>query len=244
MVTLMTITIPKSDGQTPRDAPLSFEVASIKPLGGPFPSGSGPWIVTHGRFKAEAGYVRGVVGWAYDVLPAVVKGGPGWIDTDPYIFDARAENSDASADQVRGMLQTLLTERFKLVVHRATQQGQVYSLVVGKNGSKMQKVKDGRKPFVTWTGPGQVTFAGNRMQALISVLSSALRSPVLDETGLEGLYAFSLEFTDPRDPRPRQADSRPDIFTALQEQLGLKLEAKKGPVEILVIDHIERPSEN
>lgn len=176
--------------------------------------------------------------------PLWLKAGPTGLTRTPYIFDARAENSDASADQVRGMLQTLLTERFKLVVHQATQQGQLYSLVVGKNGSKMQEVKDGRKPFVTWTGPGQVTFSGNRMQALISVLSSALRSLVLDDTGLKGLYNFSLEFTDPRDPRPRQADSRPDIFTALQEQLGLKLEAKKGPVDVLVIDHIERPSEN
>jgi uncharacterized protein (TIGR03435 family) len=82
------------------------------------------------------------------------------------------------------------------------------------------------------------------MLGLINVLSSLLGSPVLDETGLKASYSFSLEFTDPRDPRPRDANSRPDLFTAVQEQLGLKLEAKKGPVEVLLIDHIERPSEN
>ena len=82
------------------------------------------------------------------------------------------------------------------------------------------------------------------MLGLINVLSSLLGSPVLDDTGLKGSYNFSLEFTDPRDPRPREANSRPDIFAAVQEQLGLNLEAKKGPVEVLIIDHFERPSEN
>jgi uncharacterized protein (TIGR03435 family) len=79
---------------------------------------------------------------------------------------------------------------------------------------------------------------------LINILSGALGAPVIDETGLKGSHNFSLDFTDPHDPRPRQADSPPDIFTAVQDQLGLRLQAAKKPVEILAIDHIERPSEN
>jgi uncharacterized protein (TIGR03435 family) len=79
---------------------------------------------------------------------------------------------------------------------------------------------------------------------LINILSNMLGSPILDETGLVGSHTFSLEFTDPRDLRPRQADSRPDLLDAIQEQLGLQLQATKGSVEVLVIDHIERPSTN
>jgi uncharacterized protein (TIGR03435 family) len=100
-----------------------------------------------------------------------------------------------------------------------------------------------RRAYINWTGPGQLTLTGP-IEGLINVLSSSLGSPVLDCTGLKGSYNFSLAFTDPRDPRPRDADSRPDLFAAVQEQLGLKLEAKKSPVEVLIIDHIERPQEN
>jgi uncharacterized protein (TIGR03435 family) len=238
------------NGQSPQvtttpAARLAFEVASIKQIPPPIPSGGGPWIVTNGRFRAETGFVRGVIGFAYNVLAAQVKGGPDWIDREPYYFDARAENAKAGPDQIRAMLQTLLTDRFKLVVHRDTQQEQVYTLVVGKNGSKLQDAKDGRKNYINWTGPGQVTFTENTtLLGLINILSSLLGSPVLDETGLRGSYNFSLEFTDPRDPRPKQADSPPDLFAAIQEQLGLRLQATKGPVEVVIIDQMERPSAN
>ena len=155
------------------------------------------------------------------------------------------------------MMQTLLAERFKLAVHRETQQGQVYTLVIGKNGSKLQDAKEGHKSFINWAGPGHVTFTEANLLALVNILSGLLGNPVRDETGLKGLYNFSLNFEDPRLLRARDGghpppsgsnppplDPLPDIFTAVQEQLGLKLEAKKGPVEILVIDHMERPSEN
>ena len=232
-------------GVTPSVTPLAFEVASVKPIALPIPSGGGPWIVTHGRFKAETGYVRGMIGWAYHVLAAQVKGGPDWIDREPYYVDARAGDPDAGPDQIRLMLQTLLTDRFKLIAHRDTQQGQIYTLTVGKNGPKLQDAKEGRKNYINWTGPGQVTFTENTtLLGLINILSSLLGSPVLDDTGLKGSYNFSLEFADPRDPRPRPTDSTPDLFAAIQEQLGLRLQATKGAVEVLVIDHMERPSAN
>jgi uncharacterized protein (TIGR03435 family) len=232
-------------GVTPSVSPLAFEVASVKPIALPIPSGGGPWIVTHGRFRAETGYVRGMIGWAHNVLAAQVKGGPDWIDRERYYVDARAGDPDAGPDQIRLMLQTLLTDRFKLIAHRDTQQGQIYTLTVGKNGPKLQDAKEGRKNYINWAGPGQVTFTENTtLLGLINILSDLLGSPVLDETGLKGSYNFSLEFTDPRDPRPRQTDSTPDLFAAIQEQLGLRLQATKGAVEVLVIDHIERPSAN
>src|SRR5919197_2465313 len=115
-----------------QEAPLAFDVASIKPIAPPIPTGGGPWIVTHGRFRAETGYVRGMVSFAYNLMPVQVKGGPEWLDREPYFVDARAEDPEAGPDQIRLMMQTLLKERFKLAVHRETQQGNVYKLVLGK----------------------------------------------------------------------------------------------------------------
>jgi uncharacterized protein (TIGR03435 family) len=180
-----------------------------------------------------------------------VKGGPDWLDREPYYVDARAGDPDAGSDQIRLMLQTLLIDRFKLITHRDAQQGQIYTLTLGKNGPKLQDAREGRRNYINRTGLGQVTFTENTtLLGLINILSSLLGAPVLDETGLKGSYNFSLEFTDPRDPRtssridPRQTDSAPDLFAAIEEQLGLRLQTTKGPVDVLVIDRMERPSAN
>ncbi|HEY6329525.1 MAG TPA: TIGR03435 family protein, partial [Blastocatellia bacterium] len=231
-------------GATAPAAPLAFEVASIKPVPPSIPTSGSPWIATHGRFKAETAYIRFMIAWAYNVLAPQVQGGPDWIDQERYYVDARAENPEAGPEQIGKMLQTLLTDRFKLVIHRETRQGVVYTLVVGKNGPKLQDAKDGQKNSVNWTGPGAVTFTENQtLTGLIIILSSVLNAPVLDKTNLRGSYNFSLEFIDPRlpqladdDPRPNPFKGRPDLFTALQEQLGLQLQGAKGPVEVLVID--------
>jgi uncharacterized protein (TIGR03435 family) len=225
-------------------APLAFDVASIRLIPPPHPTGNGSWIATNGRFRAERGFLRGVIAWAYEVLPGQVEGGPDWVVREPYDFDARAGNAAAGPDQIRVMLRTLLADRFKLVVHHETEQAQVYTLTVAKSGSKLQVAHGGQPSYGNWTGPGQVTVSESPILGLINILSNLLDSPVLDQTGLTGLYNFNLEFTRPQDTRTRQADSPPDLFTALQEQLGLELHATKGPVEIFVIDHIERPSPN
>jgi uncharacterized protein (TIGR03435 family) len=244
------ITTQQIDGKysqgTTTTAPLAFEVASIRPVPLPLtiPIGAGPWTVSNGQFRTEIAFVRGVIAWAYEVMPPQVKGGPDWIDREPYDFDARARSAAAGPNQIRMMGQTLLTERFKLAVHRQTEEAPVYRLVVSKSGSKLQKA-DGQRNYINWTGRGQVTFSENTtLLGLRNILSSLLGVPVLDDTGLNGTYNFSLEFTRPQDTRPRQADSPPDLFTALQKQLGLELRATRGPVEVVVIDHIERPSPN
>jgi hypothetical protein len=111
----------------------------------------------------------------------------------------------------------------------------VYTLVVAKNGSKLQDAEDRRRDAISWggtyyypTGPGQVTFSEKTtLRSWTHNLEGVLGAPVVDETGLNGTYTFSLEFTDPRDSRPRQADSPPDLFTAVREQLGLELRATK-----------------
>lgn len=187
-----------------------------------------------------------MIALAYGVLPALVKGGPDWVDREPYNIEARAESPDAGPKQIALMLQSLLTDRFRLALHRETRQEQVYTLVVGKSGPKLQDAGDGRKNFINWTGTGEVTVTENTapLLGLINVLGGMLSAPVLDKTNLKGSYNFSLKFLDPRIPHAAGDDSRPDLFTAVQEQLGLKLEAAKGPVEVLVIDRMERPSAN
>ncbi len=233
----------RMDGQTAAPA---FDVASVRQVLPPYPSGGGPWTVTHGRFKATNGWVRGVIAWAYGVLTPQVRGGPSWIDSDLYDFDARSDQQDAGPQQVQTMLQALLADRFKLVAHKETQEIQAYTLTIGKGGSKMEEAKEGTRNYINWTGSGQVEFVQANMLGLINVLSAVLSSPVIDNTGQKGLYNFKLEFTDPRVPQAPGAagDSRPSLFTAVQDQLGLKLESKKGPAEVLVIDRMERPSEN
>ena len=225
--------------------PPAFDVAAIKPVPRPFPTGGGAWTVTHGRFRAETCYVRGLIAWAYGVPGSQVRGGPDWLDPEPYYIDARAADPEAGPDQIREMSKTLLAERFKLVVHRETQQGQVYTMTVAKGGSKLQDAKDGHRNWINWTGPGRVTFEENQgLAGLVNIASALLGAPVIDETGLKSSYNFNLEFTDPRDPRPRQPDAPPDLIPAMQEQLGLRLQATKAPVEVLIIDHMERPTEN
>jgi len=223
---------------------LAFEVALIRPIPPPIPTGGSPWTVSEGRFRTERGFLRGVIELAYGMRAGQVKGGPDWIDRAPYEFDARAGSVAAGPDQIRSMIQTLLRERFKLAIHFDSQEATVYTLVVAKNGPKLQNAKGGQ-PYGNWTGRGQVTLSNMPLLGLTNILSGLLdHAPVLDETGLRGAYDLSLEFIRPGDPPPSQADSPPDLFAALQEQLGLELRATKRRVEVVVIDHIERPPTN
>lgn len=180
---------------------------------------------------------------------------------------------DLNADQRRLMLQPLLAERFQLKVHTEVRELPVLAMVVAKGGAKLKEAKpgdtypNGIKGFDGQGGaglmhmrPGQVTGQGLPMSSLAQLLSQQLGSTVQDKTGLTGKYDFTLQWTPDRNgspmfgaPEPGQqgpgAEASPDssgpsIFTAMQEQLGLKLESQKGPVEVLVIDHVETPSAN
>jgi bla regulator protein blaR1 len=169
------------------------------------------------------------------------------------------------------MLQTLLADRFKLTIHRETKELPVYSLVVAKSGAKLHEAKpgdtypngikgpDGRSAPVgshlMRMGRGELTAQSLGMDQIAHLLTMQTGRTVVDNTGLKGNYDFTLHWTpDPSTPAlngpgggsdgTTSSESGPSIFTAIQEQLGLKLESQKGPVEILVIDHVEKPSEN
>jgi uncharacterized protein (TIGR03435 family) len=183
-----------------------------------------------------------------------ITGGPSWIETDGWDIQAKADHS-YNLDDLHVMFQNLLADEFKLKFHKETKEGPVYALLVDKSGSKM-KVNDSeyKYDFTLQGGPGFV-IQGRRcdMQYLTWWLSQQLQRdqrPVIDKTGLDRHYDFDLSFAPDLPPGvntenlPPGILDRPNIFDALKQQLGLKLEPQKGPVEYYVIDHVEKPAEN
>ena len=217
---------------------------------------------------------------AYGVQDYQLSGDPPWLASEHYDIQATSAGSTTVQQMEGPMLQGLLQERFKLVLHRETRQLQVYELTVGKGGSKLQVTEEGTctpyaedSPPPPAPVPGQPnrTFCGLHLTvqgmnraldgkgvataALAASLSrtytSDLGRTVVDRTGLTGTYDVHLKWSidsliGPAEPGAGQSPdlTGPSLFTALQERLGLKLESSKGPVEVLVIDHIEKPSEN
>jgi uncharacterized protein (TIGR03435 family) len=154
-----------------------------------------------------------------------------------------AGEATPSEESIRQMMQALLADRFKLKLHRQTKDMPVYALVVGKNGPKLKRSALDAKSSATISN-GQIIFSRVALPALAYNLSQMLDRPVLDRTSLsENYYDFKLEWTPDGSP-PAPGSNASSIFTAVQEQLGLKLESARVPQEILVVDHAERPSEN
>jgi uncharacterized protein (TIGR03435 family) len=224
--------------------PPAFEVASVKPAH----YQGGPLLVT-GRVDADGinfsnTTLQACIQRAYGVKRYQVAG-PDWIRTERYHIVAKAAGP-ASESQLLLMLQTLLAERFKLVFHREPKEMPVYALVVAKNGPKIKEAKDeGATQVGAGDGEG-VGFERAPIGMLAGVVAQSVDRPVTDDTGLKGLYSFRLVWAqDDRQPKPNaEPGDAPSIFTALQEQLGLKLESRRAMVEILVIDRVEKPAEN
>jgi uncharacterized protein (TIGR03435 family) len=215
----------------------SFEVASVKPVNPPAGPHVVSLIVNHGKLNIEAAELRQIVGLAYAIQRVRVQGGPEWADSDQFDIVAKAGNPDATRDEIRSMLQTLLAERFKLVVHRETKQLPAYTLVVGKSGSKLKESAPDKKSGLADTvGPAgeQLTvLQASPLRILVNMLANTLGGPVVDKTGLDKLYDYTFQWPN--------ADSS---LSASLDELGLKLEAKKEPVEVLVMVRAEHPSTN
>ena len=233
-----------------------FEAASIKPSP-PQPMGMmriGIQMLPGGRISMTGVTVKIMIQRAYGVRDFQIVGGPAWLDSDQYDIIAKPEGT-ATPDQVKLMTQALLADRFQLKFHRETKELPTYALVVAKGGPKFpasEVVPEGSdKPKGTRisVGRGQFTLQGAAMAALANQLGQILGRSVIDKTELTGNYDFNLEWTpdesQPGGDHPSPADAQgPSIFTALQDQLGLKVESTKGPVEILVIERVEKASEN
>lgn len=228
----------------------SFEVASIKPSANK-ENGNFSEIAPGGRrFTATNASLNLLIVTAYDVSVRHISGGPGWMNSEFYDIQAETDRS-ASAGQIHLMLRHLLADRFKLALHRETKELPLYVLTVENRGSKLHENKSGDEPRVKRVTVGRFVFEGVPLAQLTWFLSLRLGRDVLDQTGLKGNYDFELAWTPDVQSRQDREEGAlppdpngPSISTALREQLGLKLAATKGPVEILVIDHAERPSAN
>jgi uncharacterized protein (TIGR03435 family) len=158
-----------------------------------------------------------------------------------------------NATQLRTMVQKLLTERFGMVFHNEKRELSAYTITVGKNGPKLSKNESGGNlPGFGGRGPGAIGVRNSSMQEFAGFLQARiLDRPVVDRTGLAGKYDFTLEWrpdqvqAGPNPPQlPPEVEARPDLFGAIQEQLGLKLEATKTPVDVMVVDKVQKPSDN
>lgn len=210
-----------------------------------------------GLFKATNISVVMLVHWAYQMPETRILGAPAWASSTMFNVDAKADpavdrqlhnlTSDAGRSQKERMVQALLADRFKLVTHTETRDLPTYALIVAKSGPKLGAVQNGGSTVNH--GRDHLEVQGpNSVSLLAEELSKEVGRPVVDQTGIAGRYDLILKWTP--DDRVSSKDSSdgpgsgPSLYTALQEQLGLKLEPTKGPVEVLVIDHIEKPSEN
>jgi len=226
--------------------PLEFDVASVKPVNHSVAPHAVALNINHGRITFDAAALRQIIGLSYGVQRVRVKGGPSWIESELYDIVAKTENPDATKEQVMAMMQTLLADRFKLVVHHETRELPVYSLVIAKNGPKFKEAADDEAPSANF-GIGQWTVRKRNLVLLVNTLANMLDNPVQDKTGLTKFYDYGLNLSPQRNELTGSADasdSAPSIFAALEDQLGLKLEAKRGPAEVLVIDHAEHATEN
>jgi uncharacterized protein (TIGR03435 family) len=249
---VVTTMVGSARSQDRNDNAPSFDAASIRPSK---PMGPGDRIglslMPGGRLSITNFTLKQLITFAFDLKRPQVLGGPGWIDADRFDIEAKPETA-ADIRQGRRIVQTLLAERFKLTFHRETREMPVYALVVARNGPKLVETKPGGAAPLFRVGPGTVDAQGGATLAqLASVLAGIAGRTVVDKTGISGIYDLKLEWTPSEtDSLPdlpidlRGPDGGPSIFTAVQEQLGLKLESQKGPVEILVVDRAERPSEN
>jgi len=237
--------------QTPPAKEPAFEVASIKPSK-PGTTGGGIRPLPGGQtYIASNVSVRLMIKLMYKITDTQIVGAPSWIDTERWDVEAKATHP-ATLDQLHEMFQNLLADRFKLRFHRESREMRAYVLSVDKGGSKL-KLSQAQEPFdipIKPTGPGKMIGTRVPMSYLCWVLSQFLDTPVVDMTGLEQFYDFMLEWTPPPPPgtggpqRGEPSTEGPSIFTALREDLGLKLESGKAAAEVFVIDHVDRPSEN
>jgi len=248
---LLAATLSLVRGQT-----ITFEAASIK-MNNSGTTRSGLNLLP-GRIRVINSSLKFCVQMAWNVKDFQVSGATGWMDTEHFDIDAVAAEA-FKKEEFRTMMQALLTDRFGLAIHRETQEKGGYALVVGRNGAKLPPPIDDPGVLFSRTSSGDRTLKATSlsMKALADALSVPLGAIVVDRTGIEGQYDVSFQWTpdpaseprisksgEPLPPPPADAAPGPSIFTALQEKLGLRLESRKVPVEVIVIDHANRPSDN
>jgi len=218
----------------------------------------------NGRFTAINAPLMMLIQFAFGIPESRILGAPSWISTTKFDIDAKADTSvddqlsvlgsDRGKAQKRLMLQALLAERFQLRAHPETRELPMYALVVARSGPKSLESKANGTTIDGGNGRIQVQGGENTIALLAEQLANSLGRPVVDQTGIQGRYNITLKWTPDNSADPKLNGTElaaaaldapaASFFTAIQEQLGLKLEPRKGPVQVLIIDHVERPSAN
>jgi uncharacterized protein (TIGR03435 family) len=233
-----------------QDAPSGprFDVASIKRAASIEHGGGSSRLQPGGRFIMTNGPTRVLLGWAYGTPPnGEIVGAPDWVTSDNYDIDARA-GRDLSVAELAPLMRDLLATRFHLRAHTEMRVRQIYELRVAKADRRLGPALrpstidcDSQQNACSTRGglgTGEIESTGISMTQFATWLPALVGRPVVDKTGLSGYYQVSLKYSS------SNADDGPVLPTALREQLGLMLQPVDAPTEVLVIDHIERPSEN
>jgi uncharacterized protein (TIGR03435 family) len=250
---LLTISLPLLHAQE-KPPHLTFEVASIKLSKAGTPNGGIKVMPGGQEYVAQNVTIKLIMLLMYKIPQRQITGGPDWLNTDLHDIDAKADHS-YNLDDLHTMFQNLLADEFKLTFHKEIKEGNVYALTIDKSGLKMKENDTDQKfDIPTNRGPtGIVNGVRVPMQYLCWWLGQNLQQderPVVDMTGPTKNYDFTLTFLPQLPPNfnmenlPPEIASRPSLFDALKQQLGLKLEPTKGPVDYYVIDHVERSAGN
>jgi uncharacterized protein (TIGR03435 family) len=235
----------------------AFEVATIKPSD---PSRPGKAVTVRGADVITINTtLSDLIVMAYGLHPKQIIGAPDWIESEKYDITGRPDiQGQPNLVQIKAMMQKLLADRFQLKFHKDTKELSVYALTVIKEGPKFVKSErdPDSLPGLFFRGPGTNLYVTNAGMAEFADLlqSTVLEKPVVDQTGLTEKYDFVLKWTpDPghfiglggAPPQPADAsDAPPDLFAAIQQQLGLKLSSTKASTDVIIIDRVEKPSEN
>lgn len=249
LISLLLTTVFAAQAAAPPPPAKTFEAVSIRKREG---GTGGTTIRPQGGFVAPNLPIRALISMAYGLRNVQLIGGPAWIRSDRYDILAKAEGSP-SEDVLMLMLQAMLAERFAFKAHRESREVQGYRLVVAQPGRLGPKLQEGApcslgaaRPNgpcgLNFNGPA-LLFRGAAIGTLQGELEAGTGGPVTDATGLSGLYDIDLRWSRVAPGEPALPDA-PDLFTALQEQLGLKLEPARVTLDVLVIDSIDRPTEN
>jgi uncharacterized protein (TIGR03435 family) len=247
------IAVPPAGAQAQAAAPRpAFDVASVKPT-----TSTEYWTTVaplkNGRLSARNITVKYLIGMAYKIDASRISGGPKWLDSDRFDIEAKCDAPPPDKD-LPLMLQSLLADRFQLRLHNETKVASGYALAIARNGPKIQPAEHRECPAdgKVAAGCSGVRFAGSGLTAeyvsmpgFVRFLAGMLGASVIDETGLSGAFDFKLEWIrDAAEGGGAPATSLDWIFSALPQQLGLRLEARKAPAEMLVIDGAEKPAAN
>ena len=225
-------------------AQAAFAVATIRP------SAAAVQFEHDGRTETSPGTLRmrdvtvnTCIKWAYGVQDSQISG-PGWMGSDRFDITAKADNP-VGDKELKLMMQALLADRFKLAFHRQEKELKSFVLMVAKGGPKLKEAGGDGTPSMRNSANGTVA-KSTTMKELGDMMSGPLQTPVVDMTGLKGRYDFAIDFTNylPADMTTMRPDATSVLMVALPGELGLKLEPRKEMVQVMVVDQVEKPSEN